>query len=574
MDLEDKLEFVYGKYRKKFFLFSIVYLTISISILYINRMHSYVSYDRITFESSGSQLHANLYYPAKKLDFQGDYPLIFYVHGIGSRRDLDIRIPIEFTKRGFFVITIDYQGHGESEGSIFDIDDETGKPALAIICSDLLDYLEDKGVYKEKINPGQIGLLGHSLGGLIVLLNVALDNRFNATVTWAGLVDADLNKLDISKEDKKAFEKYHPKNLVDESNPKKLLAIQHRDDEILPYEDNALYLHELTDCKLITITEPLIGGAHNLNSNKVVIETIYWFEKVFFGSKYKNGPIQITYTTNYFLLAMSITAMFLTALSIILYGSKYFKIQFKLDESTLKNLNREIPKKEKKQQRKKIAKYIGIFTAIWAISVLIFRIFGLIVAPVSIILLYYFLKLRHYYKKSKCDRNFDFKELLKNEFKLNIILYSVFCTIVLLVCYGLFTSTYPFAFFIPGNFIFFLLAFSVYPWYLCMELFYRKIVYPELYFIKSPVMKTIIISLLAILTQCILMIFSLPYSIIQPVFATFIVSLAVIIVNSIIYEKTKKFSSVMITSFLIIQIFFGSAITTVLSVNSVINAML
>jgi len=43
------------------------------------------------------------------------------------------------------------------------------------------------------------------------------------------------------------------------------------------------------------------------------------------------------------------------------------------------------------------------------------------------------------------------------------------------------------------------------------------------------------------------------------------------IMNSIIYEKTNKFSSVLINSFIIIQVFFGSAVSTLLGIGSLIH---
>ncbi|MBD3342616.1 MAG: alpha/beta fold hydrolase [Candidatus Lokiarchaeota archaeon] len=564
---------LYHKYRKKLFVVSFLFLITSVSLLYFFRTESYKGYERISFECAGSTLYANLYYPTYGVDFQNKKPLVIYAHGIGNRRDIDIRAPLELTKRGFFVVTIDYQAHGESQGQIFDIDEETDIPALALVCTNCLDKLEQMDVYKERINPKQIGLLGHSLGGLVVLLNSALDDRFNTTVTWAGLVDFELDELDLPREKKEKIRKYRPSEVVDENTPKNLLAIQHIDDEILPYEDNALYLRELTGCELVTIYEPLLGGAHNLYCEKVMIETIQFFEKIFFGSKYKNGEINLTYDLNFVLIYISFIALFFTTLSIMLYFSKYFSIKIDyrfISEATPK----EIEKSEKKSQRKKIFKYILAFVSVWGLSVLFFGILGLLVAPIIIILFYAIFKLKAYYNLKPEERDFSIKETLKYQFDKNAIAYSVFCTFVFLTAYMIYTGTYPFAFFIPSSIITFVLAFSVYPWYFAFELFYRKIIYPELYYVKSPLMRIGIVTFLALITQIILLVLALPYSVVQPVFATFIVSLAVIIINSVVYEKTKRFGVGILSSFIIIQIFFGAALQTALSVNSVIHIML
>jgi predicted dienelactone hydrolase len=138
--------------------------------LHFNKAISYEKYERVQFESSGATLYANLYYPTKPLEFQEKRPLIIYCHGMGGKRDFDLRITIEFTKRGFYVAALDYQGHGESEGSINNIDQTTGIPALAQDCSRLLDKLETMPFYSN-VNTSQIGLIGHSLGGMVVLMN-------------------------------------------------------------------------------------------------------------------------------------------------------------------------------------------------------------------------------------------------------------------------------------------------------------------------------------------------------------------------------------------------------------------
>ena len=112
---------VFDKEDRKFFkriIILIILLVLSLSYLVYDRSFSYSRYERIDFQSSGSTLYANLYFPSKDLEFQEQRPLVIYCHGIGSQRDFDLRIPIELSKRGFYVAALDYQGHGESGGNI------------------------------------------------------------------------------------------------------------------------------------------------------------------------------------------------------------------------------------------------------------------------------------------------------------------------------------------------------------------------------------------------------------------------------------------------------------------------
>ncbi|MHA1281055.1 MAG: alpha/beta hydrolase family protein [Promethearchaeota archaeon] len=513
-------------------------------------------------------MYANLYYPSKHVTFQKKSPLIIYLHGIGGQRDLDLRAPLEFTKRGFYVVTLDYQGHGESQGSLLDIDKESNIPVIAEDCSKLLDILEEMKFYKNDVNISQIGLFGHSMGGMIALISNALDSRFSATVTWAAPVKMDIEKLDVKQKD--TLKNYMPINLLNENNSKNLLIIHHIDDEVVPYKENALVIKDLTNCKLISIKKPLIGGGHTLFSDYVLEKTINWFEKKFFGSETINGKISFSYIFSYILLFISLIALFLTVLSIIAFSSKYFLI-YKDNTSEYFPKNSEqkkiikISKRIKYIQYLKIICYSAIFLSIWIIFRLIFGLIGLIIAPIVMILFYAFMKIKdiiNWIKKE--EKIYKAKHHLISQFEKYVLAFSFFSTGIFLLAYGLFSLSYPFAFFFPSDLLTYFMAASIYPFYIAIELFYRKIIYPKFYFIESIEKKTIIIILLIIINQMILMLFTIPFLMMNAILATYLISLIVAVLNSLIYEKTGKISSVLISSFIIIQIFFGSAINQVL----------
>jgi len=71
----------------------------------------------------------------------------------------------------------------------------------------------------------------------------------------------------------------------------------------------------------------------------------------------------------------------------------------------------------------------------------------------------------------------------------------------------------------------------------------------------------------------ILIYFSNPLFLISGMLVTYLIFLAVMVMNSIIYERSNKFSSVMISSFIIIQIFFGSVISTILGFGSIVRLL-
>ena len=576
----------FTKKHHYFLLASIIFYIIILVFLYSNRFESYIYYQRISFDSSGARIYANLYYPNKQLTFQDKAPLIIFAHGLGSQKDMDIRVPNEFTKRGFFVASLDYRGDGESSGGLLDINHEsyrnrTNVPAIAQECSKLLDVIETLPVYS-KINSSQIGLIGHSLGGMVVLMNGALDNRFKVTVTWAALVNFSAKDFYISETD--PFMNYIPSKIVNSTNPLNLLAIQSVYDTVVPYKQNALVLQKLTSCPLINITSNLIGSPHSLLSNKVLMDSIEWIESKFFYSTSINGPIQLSYLYTFSLLFLGLIGLYLLTLAIIKYSSKYFAIDLTKDKGeNLKKKYHLIPERKKIHLKEilKIAIYYSGFVGLWIIFYMMMGIVGIIIVPIIIILIYFCTYLIKYIitaekigQKVMTYIELHLKNEIKAQFHRNVILYSFFSIFIFLSLYISYSLLYPFAFFSPVNIVDFILTYSIYPFYLAIELFYRKIIYPRLYWIKYESNKTILTSIMALLNVIILMVLSFHLFVIQSLLVTYLIFLSVIIMNSLIYEKTRKFSSVMISSFIIIQIFFGSAISAILGIGSIFQIFL
>ncbi|TFG06288.1 MAG: alpha/beta fold hydrolase [Promethearchaeota archaeon] len=549
----------------------IMFLLFTLSLLYINRSQSYYYYERIQFKSAGSKLYANLYYPTRDLDFQDKQPLIIYAHGVGSQRDVDLRIPIELTKRGFFVAALDYHGHGESEGEISDIDPDTNRPAIAQDCSKLLDAIEKMDVYKERINPKQIGLVGHSLGGMIVLVNGALDDRFKATVAWAPLVSFNPKEVGFPKGEE--FEDYIPENLIDEDNPKNLLIIHHVNDEMVDFEDNAELAQELTECKLIKIKRS-IGSPHQLISDRVIIKTINWFEKEFFDSETINGPIGITYYMNYVLLGISIITLFLTLLYAMNYVSKYFDLE--QDDYMNEEENRnDLSKKEKVIQVLKIMAYFSIFMSIWLFFTIQYGLIGLFYSSLFMLIAYLLVRLVivHHKKKEESLKSIMITSI-KAQYDEGAIAYTILCTGLFVGIFLTFSLVYPFVFVFPSDYLSVLLASLAYPLYLDFEIFYRKVILPKLNFIKSNDSRTLIITILAIINIVILIALNLNWAFLPAVVILFGIFLLLIIKNSIIYEKTGKFITAIIGSIIIIEIFFGAAISEALGILSILDILL
>jgi len=555
------------KFFKKL-LILILFLALSLGYMYLVKSSSYQRYERVEFQSSGSTLYANLYYPSKELTFQDNRPLVIYCHGIGSQRDFDLRIPIELTRRGFYVAALDYQGHGESGGSLSEINPVTDVPVLAEDCSKLLDKLETLPFYTE-VNASQIGLIGHSLGGMVVLMNQALDPRFNATVAWAPLVNFDPNKLGIISPE---YATYIPVNLINESNTKNLLIIMHVDDEALSYKDQALKAQNLTNCEVISLSGFILGSPHQLFSDAALIDSINWFELKFFKSELLNGPIHILFALNYVSILITLVLLFTIILLTISYAAKSFNVGIDppVEVSTLKP--NDASKFKKIRQGIKIAIYTDIFIINWEIFSQIFGIAGIFLASLNISLIYAFIAYRIYTKKLKQEnKKFNIVILLKSQIRPKNLLFAIFCSAYFIGVYVLFSLSYPFAFMWPSNLLNLMLAIIVFPIYFSLEILYRKVIYPQLNFLKSERQKSYVIIGIATYVQINLITLTSSWAFFPSVLFTYLIFLIVIIQNTLIYEKTTCFTTVILSSFTIIQLMFATVISNAFGIGAVLH---
>ncbi len=553
----------------------IILLAFTLIALEVNKSMSYKKYDRVQFRSAGATLYANLYYPTKPLSFQEKRPLIIYCHGIGSKRDFDLRVPIEFTKRGFYVAALDYQGHGESGGTIYNIDEATDAPALSQDCSKLLEKLKTLSFFSD-VNESQVGLLGHSLGGMVVLMNQALNPDFKVTVAWAPLVNFTPPRYGLRWQ---GYEQYIPVNLLNETNSENLLIIMHVKDEVIDYNDNAVKAKELTNCTLINVTQPLIGGAHQLYSNKVLINSIKWFELNFFNSETINGPIDITFFWNYVLIFLNLGLLITIIILLISYSSKFFRLTTTSDNQSLENARVSISKKKKIKTKIintikiiQILIYSSLFILNWLYFSSLFGLIGIFYASLvfsGVFLLIKFIAyVVHLWRHEIRFSRKHLKSIIKQEFNVNVLVYTTICALYFLLVYLLFSFYYPFAFIWPSSITNIFISMAIFPIYFSIEVLFRKILYPLLNFIKSEKTKAKITVISAFIIYVTLMTLARSYSYLPSVLFTFIIFLIVTVCNTIIYEHSRTFSAVLVSSFIIIQLFFSAVVSNVIGLGA------
>ena len=107
-----------------------------------------IAVTEVDFQAAdGSMIHSTLQKPNYATDVD-PLPGVVVIHGSQQNKEWLMAFGIELARRGFVVLTIDVNGHGNSEAGT-----GSGTAALEYITS--LDYVDSS----------QIGLIGHSLGG-------------------------------------------------------------------------------------------------------------------------------------------------------------------------------------------------------------------------------------------------------------------------------------------------------------------------------------------------------------------------------------------------------------------------
>jgi hypothetical protein len=167
-------------------------------------------------------------------------------------------------------------------------------------------------------------------------------------------------------------------------------------------------------------------------------------------------------------------------------------------------------------------------------------------------------------------KKFKIKEDIQLHFDRNAFFFTLISTGYYVGLFYIFTFSYPFAFVFPTNLFTVITALTAFPLYFSLELLYRKIIYPSLYFIKTEKQKAKIIAVLAVIIQVLLIIFTFSWSLIPVVLFTHIILLMSITYNTAIYQKTRNFSSIVISSLISICFFFSAIIGMDLRMGSVL----
>lgn len=137
------------------------------------------------------EVKSGILFVPKKASADNKLPAVVLTHGYLNNRELQLQNAIELARRGFVVLTVDREGHGNYENS-----GETG----ALMATSGL-YESAKYLYNlDYVDQSRIGISGHSMGGYTTAMTLyndsmgkpAFDESGKATGNGLGIISAGL----------------------------------------------------------------------------------------------------------------------------------------------------------------------------------------------------------------------------------------------------------------------------------------------------------------------------------------------------------------------------------------------
>ena len=280
--------------------------------------HPYTITQATLITEDNTPIKAHIYTPQ---NMTGNHPGIIIGHGFTGNSGHMQLLSIEFVKREFVVVNLNFRGHGNSGGILPSFLDPNTVNWLELDVLSGIEYLRDLG------NINQIGLLGHSMGSMTVL-KVSEDymDDINATVALGMAVGFEIGLGNLTG----------PLLECNLSKISNLLIANGRLEQMFGLEISLNSVKEFTNltsvepetqygyfeygnaCKYVMgkgehLFEPL--DAHIIN------ESVAWFELAFYGTI--RWPITTTSTISQICFLISLLGIIAICFVAILYLHNY-----------------------------------------------------------------------------------------------------------------------------------------------------------------------------------------------------------------------------------------------------------
>ncbi len=168
-------------FRKYLLFIGIVLIVIGIILAPYDQFKTEITSEKVSFSSRYDNLTitGNLYLP-ENYNASQSYPAVVLVHGINDRAERYHHMAVEFVRRDFIALAINLRGHQDSQG----------------ICSlsayEPWDIMGAADYLLTSFNITNLGLIGHSLGGMSSIRAAFNDSRYNATMVMGPPISVDI----------------------------------------------------------------------------------------------------------------------------------------------------------------------------------------------------------------------------------------------------------------------------------------------------------------------------------------------------------------------------------------------
>lgn len=139
---------------------------------------------KLTFHSDGLKLSAVLHVPEGRRSDQ-PLPAFIVLHGfVGSKDESHAEIQASMLEdMGYVALRFDFRGCGESEGE-----------RAQVRCFDQVVDTKNALTYlstREEVDPGRIGVIGHSFGAAVAVYTAGIDSRLACVISSCGWGDGE-----------------------------------------------------------------------------------------------------------------------------------------------------------------------------------------------------------------------------------------------------------------------------------------------------------------------------------------------------------------------------------------------
>lgn len=152
----------------------------------------------VTFESNTYTLYGEIYYPSDRSE---TYPGIVFCEGFAGYAEAYNWIPKALAEQGYVVLFFDFPGQGRSEGilgnrsfsipslnfylrfsTFFEVFFHYAWDDFVMATMDATTYLIHDSPVRDLVDGERLGLIGHSMGSIVVTETAAFDKRIDAVV--------------------------------------------------------------------------------------------------------------------------------------------------------------------------------------------------------------------------------------------------------------------------------------------------------------------------------------------------------------------------------------------------------